>query len=86
MKFKRGPTQSFSTGSAAHLLLKRAQGSEWAPQAKGAAEADMKEQEVVELWFSMPKASASAAERVGEDNELTQKNRSCQPCSYPQEQ
>lgn len=86
MKFKRGPAQSFSTGSAVYLLLEHAQGSERAPQAKGAAEANTKEQELAELWLSMPKASASAAERVGEDNELTQRNRGWQPCSSPQEQ
>ena len=49
MIFKREATQSFSTGSAAHLLLAPVQGSEWAPRAKGAAEADTKERELVDL-------------------------------------
>lgn len=86
MIFKREATQSFSTGSAVHLLLAPAQGSEWAPQAKGAAEADTKERELAELWLSIPKASADAAERVGESNKLIQKNRWWQPYSSPQEQ
>lgn len=62
---------SFSTSSAVHLLPAPVLGSEWAPQAKGAAKAEAKEQEVVELWLSIPKDSASAAERVGAGSKLT---------------
>jgi len=42
MTFKVKATLLFSTGSGVCLLLAPAQGSEWAPQAKGAAEADTK--------------------------------------------
>lgn len=49
MIFQRGATMSFSTSSAVHLLPAPVLGSEWAPQAKGAAKAEAKEQEVVEL-------------------------------------
>lgn len=84
--FKGEATQSVSMGSAVHLLLAPAQVSEQTPQAKGVAEADAKGWKPVEIWLSIPKASPSAAERVGADNKLTQKNKWWQPCSSAQEQ
>lgn len=86
MTFKREAAPSFSTGSVARLLLAPAQGGERMPQAKGAAEADTTERELVELQLSIPKASADAAERAGAGNKLTQKNRWWQPCSSLQDQ
>lgn len=64
-------------------LTAPALGSEWVPQAKGAAKAEAKEWEVAGLWLNILKASANAAERVGAGSKLTQKNRWWQPCSSP---